>query len=127
MLLSPLPSLQRRQVQVIDLLKKRLRIRGDFFGARRAADVDDLPFDDRPLRVFRQLVLHHGANPLRLGEIGVNRRPVLRVHFPLQASLAAEENRFLADLDLDRRAVLTELLTSDWANLLHRDVRVIAL
>ncbi|MBI2478677.1 MAG: hypothetical protein HYV60_08600 [Planctomycetia bacterium] len=74
-----LPSLQRRQVQIIDLLKELLWLRGDLLGAGRAADINDLPFHHGPLGVCRQLLFHDGANALRLGEVCVDGCPMLWV------------------------------------------------
>ena len=71
-------------------------------------------------------MLHHRANPLRFGKVGVDRRPVLGVDLLFQASLTTKEDGFLAHFDFDRLAVRAKFLTRRRANRLHGDVQLIA-
>ena len=50
------------------MLQILLGIRLDLLGARRTADKHNAPVDDRPLRLLRQPLLHHGAFALGFGE-----------------------------------------------------------
>ena len=71
-------------------------------------------------------MLHNRADALRLGEIGVDGRPVLRLDLLLQTSFTAQKDRFLTDLNFDRRAHRTELLTRDGTDLLNSNSQLIA-
>ena len=96
-------GINRCHVKLIDSSQVRLWIGSDLLRTRRAAEVDNLAFDNRPLWLHGKVVLHDRTYALGFGKIRVNGPPVLWFNLLPEASLTTHENYFLAYLYFDGR------------------------
>ena len=121
------PALEGRRVQLVNLLEVFVWCGGQFLQAEWTTDIHDLAFNDGPFRFLGKIMLHHRTDPLCPSDIGVDGRPVLRIDLALDAAFAAEEDRLLADVHLDRWPMFSQLQSGNRTNGLDGSAQFVAL